>query len=430
MNPMVELVWVMGLGLLLLLLLGVPIAMTLGILSVIGMLMLDVNIVILAQRFIAGTQSFTLLAIPGFILAGDIMRVGGLSRRLIRIASALVGHLTGGLSMATVFAGTFFGAISGSAPATTAAIGGITIDELEKKGYPRTYGAALATAIGPIGQMIPPSIPMVIWGVLSEQSIARLFLAGVVPGLLVAVGYIIVGYFSARKYGAGRDTRASLREIGVALKDGFWALMAPVVILGGIYGGVFTPTEASMVGVVYGLIVGLFIYRELQWRTLFKVTMESMRTTANVMLIIALAAPFAWLLAFEGVPRMLAQQILSLSDNPILILLFINLLLLILGALMDNIAAMIILSTVLIGIGNQLGIHPTQLGAMIVINFAIGMVTPPIGYSLFVGSAVSGISIERISRHLWPFFLVLFIVLMLVTFVPAVTLFVPELISR
>jgi C4-dicarboxylate transporter DctM subunit len=332
--------------------------------------------------------------------------------------------------MATVFAGTFFGAISGSAPATTAAIGGITIDELERQGYKRVYGGALATAIGPVGQMIPPSIPMVIWGVLSEQSISRLFLAGVIPGLLVAAGYIIVGYFYARSHKIALGKRASLREFGNAVKDGFWALMAPVVILGGIYGGIFTPTEASMVGVLYGLIVGMFIYRELKWRTLFEVILSSMRTTANVMLIIAMAAPFAWLLAFEGIPSLLARQILAISDNPVLILLFINLLLLILGALMDNIAAMIILSSMLTSLGMQVGVDPIQLGAMIVINFAIGMVTPPIGYSLFVGSAVSGISIERLSRNLWPFFLVLLTVLMLVTFVPAVTLFVPSLIGR
>ena len=287
------------LGLVVLLALGVPIAFTLGMLAIAGLFIADVNPVIFAQRVLAGTNVSSLLAIPGFILAGDLMSAGGLSRRLVRFAAALLGHLSGGLSMATVAAGTFFGAISGSAPATTAAVGSVMIDEMEKRGYSRGYGAALATAVGPIGQMIPPSIPMVVWAVLAEESVSRLFVAGIIPGLLAAAGFVLVSYIYAKRNKLPTDRRASARELVGAVREGFWALLAPVVILGGIYGGVFTPTEASMVGVLYGLLVGLFVYRDLKLRELPELIMRSMRTTVVIMFIIAMAYSYAWLMASE-----------------------------------------------------------------------------------------------------------------------------------
>lgn len=414
------------LGLVVLLAVGVPIAFTLGMLAIAGLFIADVNPVIFAQRVLAGTNVSSLLAIPGFILAGDLMSAGGLSRRLVRFAAALLGHLSGGLSMATVAAGTFFGAISGSAPATTAAVGSVMIDEMEKRGYSRGYGAALATAVGPIGQMIPPSIPMVVWAVLAEESVSKLFVAGIIPGLLAAAGFVLVSYIYAKRNKLPTDRRASAREVAQAVREGFWALLAPVVILGGIYGGVFTPTEASMVGVLYGLLVGLFIYRDLKLRELPELIMRSMRTTAVIMFIIAMAYGYAWLMASEGIPTQLSESLLSVSDNPVIILLLVNLLLLILGAVMDNISAMVILSGVLTGIGAQIGLDPIQLGAMVVINFAVGMATPPVGYSLFVGASISGLRIETVSRHLWPFLLVLLAVILAVAFIPAVTTWLPE----
>ena len=413
------------LGLVVLLALGVPIAFTLGMLAIAGLFIADVNPVIFAQRVLAGTNVSSLLAIPGFILAGDLMSAGGLSRRLVRFAAALLGHLSGGLSMATVAAGTFFGAISGSAPATTAAVGSVMIDEMEKRGYSRGYGAALATAVGPIGQMIPPSIPMVVWAVLAEESVSRLFVAGIIPGLLAAAGFVLVSYIYAKRNKLPTDRRASARELVGAVREGFWALLAPVVILGGIYGGVFTPTEASMVGVLYGLLVGLFVYRDLKLRELPELVMRSMRTTAVIMFIIAMAYSYAWLMASEGIPTQLSESLLSISDNPVVILLLLNLLLLILGAVMDNISAMVILSGVLTSIGAQIGLDPIQLGAMVVINFAVGMATPPVGYSLFVGASISGLRIETVSRHLWPFLLVLLAVILAVAFIPAVTTWLP-----
>ncbi len=419
----------LSVGLIVLLLLGVPVAFSLAILAITGLYIADINPIIFAQRALAGTNVTSLLAIPGFILAGDLMSSGGLSRRLVRFASAVFGHLTGGLSMATVVAGTFFGAISGSAPATTAAVGSVMIDELEKRGYQRGYAAALATSVGPIGQMIPPSIPMVIWGVLAEQSITRLFLAGVFPGLIAAAGFILVSYLYARHHKLAKDKQTTWAELKFAFRDGIWALLAPVVILGGIYGGVFTPTEASMVGVFYGLVIGLFVYRELKWAELGGVLLRSMRTSGIIMFIISMAYAFAYLMANEQIPAQAAQYLLSLTDNPLLILLMLNLLLLVLGAVMDNVSGMVILSGVLTAIGAQIGMDPIQLGAMVVINLAVGMVTPPVGYSIFVGSSISGLRVETVSVFLWPFLLVLLGVIGLVAYVPAVTTWLPGLLG-
>ncbi|SFR48513.1 C4-dicarboxylate transporter, DctM subunit [Marinobacter gudaonensis] len=417
---------VMVVGLVVLLALGVPIAFTIGLLAAVGLWMAEVNPMILPQQLIAGSNVTSLLAIPGFILAGEVMSAGGLSRRLVRVAETCFGHLTGGLSMSTVAAGTFFGAISGSAPATTAAVGSIMIDEMESRGYQRGYAAALATAVGPLGQMIPPSIPMVIWGVLAEESIAKLFLAGIIPGLIAAAGFCVVSVLYARFHGVEREKRATGREFLHALKDGVWALLAPVVILGGIYSGMFTPTEAAMVGVLYSAIVGVFLYRDLDWKTLPAILMSSMRTTGVIMFIVAVAYGFAWVMASEQIPAQLTRALLTLTDNPILLLLIVNVMLLLLGAVMDNISAMVILSGVLIGLGQQIGLEPIQLGAMVVINFAVGMVTPPVGYSIFVASSISGLRVETVARHIWPFMLVLIAVVALVAYVPAVTLWLPE----
>ncbi|GGB35855.1 TRAP transporter large permease [Tistrella bauzanensis] len=409
---------------------GVPIVFSLGLAAIAGLLAADFDLIVLAQRVISGTQVFTLLAIPGFVIAGDLMMHGGLSRRLVRMCQVLVQHVTGGLGMVTVLSATFFAAISGSAPATTAAIGGIMVPEMERHGWSRRFAAALATASGPIGQMIPPSIPMVIWGVVAEQSITKLFLSGIVPGLLIAAGLMGVCYVAARRQGIGAATRRATRaELWTALADGKWALAAPLVILGGIYGGIFTPTEASAVGVAYALVIGLFVYRELKFRDLPAILLQSMRTTTIVCSIIAVASAFGWLVAIEQLPTTIAEAILSVSSNPIIILMMLNVLLLFIGAIMDNVAAMIILGGVLTSIGASLGLDPIHLGAIVVINFAIGMATPPFGYSLFVGAAVSKLSVEEVSKALWPMLLVKIAVLALITYVPWVVLALPRLLG-
>jgi len=420
--------WVLTIGFLGFLALGVPIAFAIGISSIIALWLLDLDLVVLAQRVISGTQSFPLLAIPGFILAGDLMSSGGLSARLMQVANRMVRHVSGGLGMVSVLSSMFFACLSGSAPATTATIGKIMIPEMEKRGYTKRFATSLAVSVGPLGQIIPPSIPFIVWGVIAEQSISKLFLAGVVPGIIDGLAYMTVCYFLARRLGIGKMPRAGLKELLQAIYEGKWALFAPVLILGGIYGGVFTPTEASVIAVVYGLITGLWVYRGIQYKDLGDLVLTAMRTTAIVMFIIAVASVFGWLLAYEQVPDKIVSFILSISDNRIVILLLLNVTLLLIGAVMDNLAVMIILGGLLMKLGTQLGIDPIQLGPIIVINFAVGMETPPLGYSLFVGSAISGLSIEEITKGMLPFFIVDVCLLLLITFVPWVTLWLPNLI--
>lgn len=419
--------WILSVGFATLLLLGMPIAFALGLAALTALYVADIDIIVLAQRLTSGAQSYSLLAVPCFILAGELMTAGGLSRRLVAVAHAFVQHLTGGLGMVTVLSATFFAAISGSAPATTAAIGKIMIPEMEARGYRRDFSTALATAAGPVGQMIPPSIPMVIWGVIAEESITKLFLSGILPGILICIGLMGLCYVSARRLGLARETRrATARELARAVWDGKWALLAPIVILGGIYGGIFTPTEAGAVGVAYGLLVGLFLYRDLRLTDLPNIFLNAMRTTTMVIFIVAAASAFGWMVALEQLPDTIAAALLGISDNPIVILLMLNVLLLVIGAVMDNIAAMIILGGVLTSIAAQIGIDPIHFGAIVVINFAIGMATPPFGYSLFVGAGISGMSIEQVARALAPMLLVEIAVLALVTYVPFVTLWIPS----
>ncbi len=424
---MSEAAWILTVGFGILLALGVPIVFAIGISSVIAMLMLDIDLVMLAQRFIAGTQSFALLAIPGFILAGDLMTAGGLSPRLIKVADRLVRHVTGGMGMVSVLSSMFFACLSGSAPATTATVGSIMIPEMEKRGYSRRFATSLATSVGPLGQIIPPSIPFIVWGVIAEQSITRLFLSGVIPGIVDGIAYMVVCFLIARRLGIGKEPRANFRELLRTAYEAKWSLFAPVIILGGIYGGIFTPTEASMVAAAYAFVIGVFVYKGVRLSDLGSLILRSMRTTAVVMFIIAAASAFCWLLAYEQVPDRLVRLLLSVSDSPVIILLLLNLMLLVIGAVMDNLAAMIILSTLLIDLGTRLGLDPIQLGPIVVINFAVGMETPPLGYSLFVGSAISGLKIEEIARGMLPFFLVDVGMLMFVTFVPSATLFLPKL---
>jgi tripartite ATP-independent transporter DctM subunit len=419
--------WILTVGFAILLVLGVPIVFAIGISSILALWFLNIDIIVLAQTLIAGTQKFPLLAIPGFVLAGELMTAGGLSAKLMKVANSLVRHVTGGMGMVSVLSSMFFACLTGSAPATTATIGSIMIPEMEKRGYSRRFAAALATSVGPLGQIIPPSIPFIVWGVIAEQSITRLFLSGVVPGIIDGMAYMAVCYFIAKRAGIGREPRATFHEVVQAFYDGKWALFAPVIILGGIYGGIFTPTEASMIGVAYGFFIGIFVYRDIRSSDIIPLILRAMRTTAVVMFIIGMAGTFGWLLAYEQVPAKLVNLILSVSENKIVILLLLNMMLLLIGAVMDNLAAMVILGILLINLGHQLGIDPIQLGPIIVINFAVGMETPPLGYSLFVGSSISGLSIEEISRGMLPFFLVDVGMLMLVTFVPWVTLALPRL---
>lgn len=419
--------WMLSAGFVLLLVLRVPFALALAAATVGGLYLSDIELIVFAQRFISGSQSFSLLAVPFFILAGDLMTAGGLSRRLVGTANVLVRHRTGGLGIVTVLAATFFAAISGSAPATTAAIGVIMIPEMSKRGYDPAFATALAVSGGIIGPIIPPSIILIIWGVMAEQSIARLFLSGIIPGLLLSLGLILVCVWYAKKTGVPREIPATWSEAGAAIRDGKWALLAPVIILGGIYGGIVTPTEAAVVAVVYALAVGFLAYGELTVKELPGIFANSLKTTAIVMFILVAANGFGWLIALEQMPDKIAKLFAGLAGHDYTLLIFLNLLLLAIGCVMDNLAAMTILAGILIKIGNQIGMDPIQLGAMVSINFTIGMATPPFGYALFIGAAISKLSIGAISKPLMPMLLVMVIVLAIVTYVPAATLWIQRL---
>jgi C4-dicarboxylate transporter DctM subunit len=407
-----------------LLLFGVPFAFAIGLAVLAGLWAADIDRVVMAQQLVAGINSFPLLAVPGFILAGDLMHTGGLSRRLVNIAMVLIGRVRGGLAMVAVLSATFFGAISGSAPATTAAIGKLMVPEMVKRGYPLPFSAALAAAYGPIGILIPPSIPLVIWGVIANESITNLFIAGIVPGLLVCVALMGASYVYARRRNIPiEETRSTPGDLVKALAEGKWALLASVIVLGGIYGGIFTPTEASAVAVVYGLGIGLFVHREIRWSDLPGIVVRSMSTTAMVVFIIGVSVGFGWVIGLESLPQRVGSWVASLSTHPILILLAINVLLLIVGTFMDTIAAMIILAALLIHVGEAIEIDSVHFGAMIVMNLGIGMATPPFGYTLFTASGITGMAIDRIIPPLLPLILVEIVALLVVAYVPAATLF-------
>ena len=422
--------WLLSAGFAVLLIAGFPFAIALLLVTAAVLLVADIESVLLAQTLIASTQSFSLLAIPFFMLAGEIMSAGGLSQKLIRVADVLVRHLPGGMGHVTVVSACIFSAISGSAPATTAAIGVIMIPAMVAKGYGRGFATALSVSAGVLGPLIPPSIAAVIWGVIAEQSIARLFMAGVGPGLLLAAGLMVITYFHARRHDIPREPRASAREIGTALREGGWALAAPVLVLGGIYGGVFTPTEAAIVSCVYSLLVGMFIERKLRLSDLPDLVLRAMRITAMVMFIIAASAGFGWLVAQEQLALKLATWLSASISERWIMLLVINLFLFVICSVMDEIAVMVILGPLFIALAAKFGIDPIHFGAIIVTNVAIGMAAPPIGYCLFVGMAISGLSLAAVARAIWPMIVLMLVVLMLTTYVPAFSLWLPGLVYR
>ncbi len=406
--------------------LGVPFAVAIGAVVMLVLITADIEPAFLAQQLIAGSQSFSLLAIPLFMLAGELMSAGGLSQRLVNVASVLVRHRTGGLAMVTVLSALVFSAISGSAPATTAAIGSILIPAMAREGYDKAFAASIAVSAGVLGPLIPPSIAFVIWGTIAEQSIGKLFLSGIVPGLAIALGLLVICYFHARRHRVPKQPKASWTEVGEAFARGKWALLSPFIVLGGIYGGVFTPTEAAGISCAYALLIGLFVERQMSWRDIPTIILKSVRISAIVTAIIAVSTGFGVLIAQEQIATGFANWLASQVSEKWMALAGLNIAFFLLAAVMDEIAIMVILGPMLIAIANKFGVDPIHFGAMIVTNVAIGMAAPPIGYCLFVGMAISGLSLARISRAIWPQILVMLLVLFLTTYIPQFALlFVP-----
>ncbi len=402
---------------------SVPFAIAIGLATMAVVVVADIEPAFFAQQMVAGSQSFSLLAIPLFMLAGELMTAGGLSGRLVHAAGVLVRHRTGGLAMVTVIASAVFAAISGSAPATTAAMGSIMIPAMTRAGYDKAFATALAVSSGVLGPLIPPSIAFVIWGVIAEQSIGRLFLSGVVPGLAIAAGLLVVCYFHARRQKVPREARASWRETVEAFRDAKWALMSPVIVLGGIYGGIFTPTEAAGVSCIYAILVGLLVERQLTLRGLPDLFLRAVRTAAMVTAIVAVSTGFGVLVAQDQIAVKFAQWLAGSVDQRWIALAGLNIVFFLLAAVMDEIAIMVIFGPMLIAIATRFGVDPVHFGAIIVTNVAIGMAAPPIGYCLFVGMAISGLSLGAVSRRIWPMILVMLIVLFLTTYVPQFALF-------
>ena len=416
----------------LLLILRVPIGISLGMSSLVTIFASGVvQPTYLAQGLVTGADSFSLMAVPFFVLAGELMATGGISRRLLNIADAFLGRKYGGLALVTVVACMFFAAISGSGPATVAAIGGLTIPSMLKQGYDRPFAGAISAAAGSIGVIIPPSIPMVMFCVATGVSVGAMFMGGVIPGLLIGVSLCLYSslYSKKHKYINAEAAPFSWGNVGRSLADGIWALLVPVIILGGIYGGIFTPTEAAAVAVAYGLIVGLFVYRDLKAKDLYRIFGIAALTTATIMVILGTATTFGRILTLERIPTMIADFFESVAKGPIMLMILINILLLIVGCFMETNAAIIILAPIFLPIVESMGINPVHFGIVMVVNLAIGFVTPPLGVNLFVACNVANAKLEEICKGILPILGVMIVDLLLITYVEPLSTFLPALLG-
>ena len=410
------------------LILNMPVGIAIGLSSLCAVLADGrLSSLYIVQQLVTSADSFPLMAIPLFILAGELMGAGGVSKRLLNVCNVFLGRFTGGLATVTVVLCMFFAAVSGSGPATVAAIGSMVIPTMLQKGYSKSFTLALIATEGSIGVIIPPSIPMVVYGVSTSTSISSLFMAGFLPGLLIGSSLILMSYIYCRRHGwKGDDRRYTFREKMEAIWDAKWALINPIIILGGIYAGVFTPTEASAVAAVYAFICGVFIYRELDFKQLFGTLGSACSTTGTTMVIIGCATAFTRILTIEKIPDTITTGILNFSDNMIVILLLINLLLLVVGCFMDTTPAMMVLSPILLPIAMQFGVDPIHFGLIMVVNLAIGFITPPLGINLFVAARVGGSSLEIVCSGIIKFILVMILDLLLITFIPGISMILPN----
>ena len=374
------------------------------------------------QSFFTSYDSFTLLAIPFFMLAGDLISAGGISKRLVRLATAYLGHLTGSLAIITVVCCMFFAAISGSAPATVATIGAIMIPAMIEEKYGESFSTSLVACSGALGPIIPPSILFIVFGTITQESVSKLFMAGVGPGLLIGIVLCAFVYVVSKRnhFGMKRE-KASKEEKKAALKDAIWALFVPVIILGSIYLGIATPTEAAIVGCVYALIIGIFVYKELDWKTIPEIFTTTGCTTGYCLISLGAAAAFAKLLSMNNIPTLLADWIMSITDSRVVVLLMINLILLIAGCFIEPIPSMTIFAPLMMPLATRVGVDPIHFGCIMVLNLTIGMCTPPVGTNIFVASGIANIPVHRMFKWLLPCLVCMLISLMIVTFVPVLS---------
>jgi tripartite ATP-independent transporter DctM subunit len=408
--------------------LGVPIAISLGFGTITAMVIANKYSVIAAiHRMISGVDSYILLAIPFFILAGQLMNTGGITKKLFRFATALVGHIPGGLGHANIVASIIFSGMSGSAVADAGGLGQVEMQAMNDEGYDPEFSAAVTAASATIGPIIPPSIPMVVYGAAAEVSIGALFLGGFLPGLLLGIACMILVYIISVKRGYPKKEHFDWKEVWVSFKESFLALLTPVIIIGGILGGIFTPTEAAVVAAVYSFILGFIVYREISVQDLIQMLINTVVTTATVVLIIGGAAAFSWAVAMEGVPQKVADYLLSITSNPYVIILLLNIVFLILGMFMESLSILLITVPFLMPLVNKLGLDPVHLGVIIVLNLMIGLSTPPVGMSLFVCAKIANIKLEKLFKSILPFLVPLVAVLLIVSYFPDTVLFLPRL---
>lgn len=412
-----------GLALIILFSLGVPIAVSIMLASIIGIeFFSSLPLLLVPQQLFVGIDNFPLMAIPFFILAGNLMAAGGISRRLVDLAKSMVGGLQGGLAMTCVLTCMMFAAVSGSSVATTFAIGSILIPAMVKHGYPRPLAASIQASSAELGVLIPPSIPLILFGVSTDTSIGKLFIAGIGPGLLIGCALLLFLYLFCKVRGYGLRDHEDRQNFPIALKRAWIAMLMPVVVIGGIYGGIFTPTEASAVAVVYAVIVGGFIYRELSLAELWPILRHSVISTAAVMLIIAAAALFSFLISRSGLPTEVAAWVTVVFDSPLSFLLAVNIMLLIVGMFIETSAAILVLAPIFTPIAVQYGIDPVHFGLIVVVNLALGMFTPPLGVNLFAACSVAKLSVDQLIPWLMPFVLVVVACLMAITYLPWISL--------
>ena len=410
--------------------LSVSVAVAIGLASVVGIQVTNANMLISAKEIFNSINKFPLAAIPFFILAGNLMETGGISRRLVEFAKSIVGGVQGGLPMTCVLTCMIFAAVSGSSVATTFAIGAILIPALIKHGYPTSYAAALQATSAELGVIVPPSIPLILYGVSAEVSIGELFIAGIGPGILISLGLMLFVWAYCKWKGWGKNDGEGRLGFLSATRQAAWALLMPVIILGGIYGGVFTPTEASAVAVFYALIVGMLIYREIRLPDLIAALRKSVVSSSVIMFIIANAGLFAFLITRAGIPEAVGHWLEEVLKNPAMFLLGVNAALFIIGMFIETSAAIIVLAPILAPVAQRFGIDPVHFGLIMVVNLALGMITPPFGVNLFAACTVARISLDKIIRHLVPFVSVVLVCLLIITYVPAISLGLRDLVYR
>ena len=412
-----------------LMMLGMPVAYALGLAALVGALWIDLPLDAVMIQLAAGVNKFSLLAIPFFVFAGAIMAEGGMARRLVAFAGVLVGFIRGGLSLVNIIASTFFGAISGSSVADTASIGSVLIPEMEKKGYPRDFATAVTVSGSVQAILIPPSHNAVIYSLAAggTVSIAALFIAGVLPGLLLGLTLAVMCLFMARKRNYPKGEVIPMKQALKICADALWGLMTMVIILGGILSGVFTPTESASIAVLWAFFVTMFIYRDYKWSETPKLVHRTVKTLSIVMILIAFAASFGYIMTLMQIPLQITTALTTLSDNRYVILALINLLLLVLGTLMDMAPLILILTPILLPVIKSIGVDPVHFGMIMMVNLGIGLITPPVGGVLFVGAAVAKLPMEQVVKALLPFFGALLLVLIAVTYIPALSLWLPGL---